>query len=61
MCQLMQETLGALHALPLVSVAAVHGAAVGGGAELITACDFRVVSAEARIWFKQVFAICSSC
>lgn len=27
--------------LPLISVAVVEGRALGGGAELVTACDFR--------------------
>jgi enoyl-CoA hydratase/carnithine racemase len=38
----------------MVSVAVVNGAAVGGGAELTTACDYRVLSSDAKIQFVQV-------
>ena len=47
----MQEVLERLRSLPLVSVALVEGVAYGGGAELLTACDHRLVSKEARIRF----------
>lgn len=38
---------------PKLVVAAVHGPALGGGAELALACDVRVVSAGARFAFKH--------
>jgi ethylmalonyl-CoA/methylmalonyl-CoA decarboxylase len=47
----MSETLTRLQALPLVTVALIEGKAIGGGAELITACDFRLAVASARIGF----------
>lgn len=40
--------------LPLISVAAVDGAAIGGGAELCTSCDFRVAGPNSSIRFVQV-------
>ena len=40
-----------LRALPLLSVAAIEGAAVGGGAEMATVADFRVMSRTAHIRF----------
>ena len=43
-----------LHALPLVSVALIEGMALGGGAELATACDLRFMSLDAKIGFVQV-------
>ncbi|CAM9536332.1 unnamed protein product [Pylaiella littoralis] len=54
MCALMTDTLTRLKSLPLISVAAVDGAAIGGGAELCTSCDFRVAGPESSIRFVQV-------
>ncbi|XP_022092257.1 ethylmalonyl-CoA decarboxylase-like [Acanthaster planci] len=51
MCLFMQNILTRLQQLPLISVAAVSGSAVGGGAEIITACDFRLVSPSSVIQF----------
>ena len=47
----MTAVLDGLLALPVPSVAALDGLAVGGGAELAVACDWRVASPEARIHF----------
>jgi methylglutaconyl-CoA hydratase len=50
--------LGALYAellrCPLLTVAAVRGAAYGGGAGLAAACDLVVASPEARFQFSEV-------
>lgn len=51
MSKLMTDTLNRLRNLPLLSIAAIDGAAVGGGAELCTAADLRVVSLHATIQF----------
>lgn len=51
MAELMHGLTARLRGLPLISVAAIEGAAVGGGAELCTAADFRVMSSEAHIRF----------
>ncbi|XP_009947323.1 PREDICTED: ethylmalonyl-CoA decarboxylase isoform X1 [Leptosomus discolor] len=51
MCMFMQNTLTRLMRLPLISVALVQGKAVGGGAELATACDFRLMTPGSEIRF----------
>jgi len=39
--------------LPIISIAAVHGAAIGGGFELAMACDLRVVGPNARFGLPE--------
>ncbi|PKK33319.1 ethylmalonyl-CoA decarboxylase 1, transcript variant X2 [Columba livia] len=51
MCMFMQNTLTRLMRLPLISVALVQGKAIGGGAELTTACDFRLMAPGSEIRF----------
>ncbi|XP_034031239.1 ethylmalonyl-CoA decarboxylase [Thalassophryne amazonica] len=51
MCMFMQTALTKLQRLPLVSVALVEGKALGGGAELATACDFRLMASGSVIQF----------
>lgn len=50
---LMVDTLTRFRRLPLVSVALIEGGAYGGGAELSTACDFRIMEQSAVIQFVQ--------
>ena len=50
----VRQVLTRLRRLPVVSVAAVEGGALGGGAELTTACDHRVLAADATLRFVQV-------
>ncbi|NXJ17292.1 ECHD1 decarboxylase, partial [Dicrurus megarhynchus] len=51
MCMFMQNTLTRLMRLSLISVALVQGKAFGGGAELTTACDFRLMTTGSEIRF----------
>ena len=51
MAEFMGELLHRLRELPLLSVTAIDGYAIGGGAELATATDFRVFAAGARMAF----------
>jgi 3-hydroxyacyl-CoA dehydrogenase/enoyl-CoA hydratase/3-hydroxybutyryl-CoA epimerase len=41
-----QAVVNRLAALPIPTVAAIHGAAVGGGCELALACEYRIASPE---------------
>ena len=49
-----RRLLDHLEALPVPVIAAVNGYALGGGAELMLACDIRLASAGARIGFPYV-------
>ena len=45
---LVRSTLDALSGLPICTLAAVHGPAMGAGCQLALACDLRVVGPDAR-------------
>jgi enoyl-CoA hydratase len=63
--QVLQEDLAALvlaiHELPQPVIAAVHGAAVGGGLALALACDLRVASDDAFFASQFIRVGLSSC
>lgn len=50
----LARMLHALHDLPQMTVALVQGAAMGGGAGLMAACDVAVAVKDARIRFSEV-------
>ncbi len=50
----MRQVCDRLSALPLPVVALVDGPAVGGGAELALACDWRLLSEEGELRFPHV-------
>jgi enoyl-CoA hydratase len=51
--QRMQRLFARLEAAPVVSLAEIGGAAMGGGFELALACDLRIAAAEARLGLPE--------
>jgi enoyl-CoA hydratase/carnithine racemase len=49
----MHRAYARVESSPLVSVAEIGGAAMGGGLELALACDFRVAAAEAKLGLPE--------
>ncbi len=43
-----------VRSLPAVTIAAVNGAAIGGGCGLTTVCDFAITHADAKMGFPEV-------
>jgi methylglutaconyl-CoA hydratase len=54
MAELVAETLLTLSQTHLITIAAVHGAAVAGGAGIMSACDFVVAAERTKIGYPEV-------
>jgi enoyl-CoA hydratase len=52
--ELGQGVFADLAALPCITVAAIQGAAMGGGMELALACDFRIAVKSAKLGMPEV-------
>ena len=52
--RVMRDALSQLSELPIPVIAAVNGDAFGGGCEIMTACDLRLATSQARFCFAQV-------
>ncbi|KAJ3213260.1 putative enoyl CoA hydratase [Dinochytrium kinnereticum] len=52
--ELMQESFTAIERCDRPVIAAVHGFCIGGGIDLITACDIRLCSSDANFSVKEV-------
>ncbi|MBL0141983.1 MAG: crotonase/enoyl-CoA hydratase family protein [Betaproteobacteria bacterium] len=50
----LQDTITSIERCRKPVIAAVHGACIGGGIDLITACDMRYCSADARFSVKEI-------
>jgi enoyl-CoA hydratase len=49
----VQATITAIASCPAPVIAAVHGWCVGGGVDVITACDLRICTADARFSVRE--------
>lgn len=50
----LQDTFTSIERAPFPVIAAVHGACIGGGIDLITACDVRIATADASFSIEEI-------
>lgn len=61
MATLMQYNLARLQALPMITMALIEGKAIGGGAEIASTTDLRVMTSSAKFGYVHVrVGICSA-
>ncbi len=54
LAQLIAKTLTAIYSSPLVTIAAVNGPAVAGGAGIMSACDFVIAANDVKIGYPEI-------
>ncbi|RST86521.1 crotonase/enoyl-CoA hydratase family protein [Aquibium carbonis] len=50
----LQNAFNAIERVPFPVIAAIHGACIGAGVDLITACDMRIASADAYFAVEEI-------
>lgn len=50
----MQQVFGRIEKLPMLSIAVIGGAAIGGGCEMALACDLRIAADSATIGLSEI-------
>ncbi len=48
-----ERAINAILDIPQITIAAIHGVALGGGACITTACDFRIASNDCRVGYPE--------
>jgi methylglutaconyl-CoA hydratase len=54
LANLIAKALTGIYTSPLVTIAAVNGAAIAGGAGLMSACDFAIAASDAKIGYPEI-------
>lgn len=54
LANLIAKVLTGIYTSPLVTIAAVNGAAIAGGAGLMSACDFAIAASDAKIGYPEI-------
>jgi methylglutaconyl-CoA hydratase len=54
LANLIAKALASLYSSPLITIAAVNGAAIAGGAGLMSACDLVVAASDAKVGYPEI-------